>query len=110
VQYHLNWQTLSVKAGITLWSFCFRLYPGAIRTPQIVTFLEHRLRHIPGKLLGRQPTHRRRVVQDFVAAQKGRIHTKYLLAHAPELNPRNSSGATASTTNFPTPAPSTSSN
>ena len=90
LQYHFNWKTLSVIAGITPWNFYFRLHPGAIRAPQIVTFLKHLLRHIPGKLLlvwDRLPAHRSRLVQDFVAAQNGRIHTEYLPAYAPELNP-----------------------
>jgi hypothetical protein len=72
LQYHFNWKTLSVIAGITLWNFYFRLYPGAIRTPQVVAFLKHLLRHIPGKLLlvwDRLPAHRSRVVQQFVASQ-----------------------------------------
>ena len=90
LQYHFNWKTLSVIAGITLWNFYFRLYPGAIRARQVVAFLKHLLRHIPGKLLlvwDRLPAHRSRVVQEFVAAQKGRIHIEYLPAYAPELNP-----------------------
>jgi transposase len=90
LQYHFNWKTLSVIAGITLWNFYFRLHPGAIRAPQIVTFLKHLLRHIPGKLLlvgDRLPAHRSRLVQDFVATQQGRIHIEYLPAYAPELNP-----------------------
>ncbi len=51
LQYHFNWKTLSVIAGITLWNFYFRMYPGSIRAPQIVAFLKQLLRHIPGKLL-----------------------------------------------------------
>ena len=38
-------------AGVTWWNFYFRLFPGAIRSPQIIEFLTHLLRHIPGKLL-----------------------------------------------------------
>lgn len=90
LQYHFNWKTLSVIAGITLWNFYFRLYPGAIRAPQIVAFLKHLLRQIPGNLLlvwDRLPAHRSRMVRDFVAAQNGRIHTESLPAYAPELNP-----------------------
>ncbi len=89
LQYHFNWKTLLVIAGITLWDFYFRFYPRAIRAPQIVAFLKHLLRHIPGKLLlvwDRLPAHRSRMVQEFVAAQKGRIHTEYLPAYVPELN------------------------
>jgi hypothetical protein len=42
---------LSAMAGVTWWNFYFRLFPGAIRSPQIIEFLGHLLRHIPGKLL-----------------------------------------------------------
>ena len=51
LQYHFNWKTLSAMAGVTWWNFYFRLFPGAIRSPQIIEFLTHLLRHIPGKLL-----------------------------------------------------------
>ena len=51
LQYHFNWKTLSAMAGVTWWNFYFRLFPGAIRSPQIIEFLAHLLRHIPGKLL-----------------------------------------------------------
>lgn len=49
--YHFNWKTLSAMAGVTWWNFHFRLFPGSIRSPQVVEFLSHLLRHIPGKLL-----------------------------------------------------------
>ena len=51
LQYHFNWKTLSAIAGVTWWNFYFRLFPGAIRSPQIIEFLAHLSRHIPGKLL-----------------------------------------------------------
>jgi hypothetical protein len=51
LQYHFNWKSLSAIAGFTWWNFYFRLFPGAIRGPQIIQFLAHLLRHIPGKLL-----------------------------------------------------------
>ena len=50
LQYHFNWKTLSAMAGVTWWNFYFRLFPGAIRSPQIIEFLTHLLRHMPGKL------------------------------------------------------------
>jgi transposase len=93
LQVHFNWKTHSAIASITLWNFYFRLYPGSIRAPQDVAFLEHLLRHIPGKQLSvwdRPPALRSRVVQQFVAAQKGRIRIEYLPAYAPELNPSES--------------------
>ena len=77
-------------AGITWWNFYFRLFPGSIRAPQVVTFLQHLLRHLPGRLLivwDRLPAHRSRLVKEFIAAQNGRIEVEYLPAYAPELNP-----------------------
>ena len=65
LQYHFNWKTLSAMAGVTWWNFYFRLFPCAIRSRQIVEFLSHLLRHIPGKLLivwDGLPGHRSRAV------------------------------------------------
>lgn len=70
--------------------FYFRLFPGTIRSPQVVEFLGLLLRHIPGKLIViwdglRQ--HRSRMVREFVEEQGGRLALEYLPAYAPELNP-----------------------
>ena len=51
LQYHFNWKVLSALAGITWWNFYFRLYQRTIRAPQVVDFLAHLLRHLPGRLL-----------------------------------------------------------
>ncbi len=78
LQYHFTWKTLSAIAGITWWNFYFRLFSGAIKGPQIVEFLEHLLRHVPGKLLviwDGLPGHRSRLVKEFVAAQARTIGT-----------------------------------
>lgn len=90
LQYHFSWKTLSAMAGVTWWNFYFRLFSGTIKSPQVVEFLTHLLRHIGGKLLViwdglRQ--HGSRLVRDFVLAQKGRITLEVLPAYAPELNP-----------------------
>ena len=45
--YHFNWKVLSAMAGVTWWNFYFRLFPGTIRSPQVIEFLAHLLRHIP---------------------------------------------------------------
>jgi hypothetical protein len=39
LQYHFNWKMLSAMAGVTWWNFYFRLFPGAIRSPQIMEYL-----------------------------------------------------------------------
>ena len=90
LQYHFNWKVLSAIAGITWWNFYFRLYRKTIRAPQVVDFLAHLLRHLPGRLLviwDRSNTHRSRLVREFVARQRGRLTLDYLPAYAPELNP-----------------------
>lgn len=90
LQYHFNWKLLSAAAGVTWWSFYFRLFPGAIRGPQVVEFLGHLLRQRAGKLLviwDGLPAHRSRVVKDFVAQHRGRLEVEFLPAYAPELNP-----------------------
>ena len=90
LQYSFNWKTLSAMAGVTWWNFYFRLYPGSIRSPQVVQFLSHLMRHIPKDMLviwDGLRAHRSRLVSDFVAQQNGRIELEYLPAYAPELNP-----------------------
>lgn len=90
LQFHFNWNKLSAIAGITWWNFYFRLFPGSIKAPQVVVFLKHLLRHIPGKLLviwDGLPSHRSHLVRDFVTAQEGRLQLERLPAYAPELNP-----------------------
>ena len=90
LQYHFNWKTLSAMAGVTWWNFYFRLFPGTIRSPQVVEFLTHLLRHLPGQVLviwdGLRAHHSRRV-HAFVDAQHGRVQLEFLPAYAPELNP-----------------------
>jgi len=76
--------------GGTWWNFYFRLFRGSIRSPQVVEFLRHLLRHIPGKLLvigDGLKSHRSRLVWDFVREQHGCIWLEVLPAYAPELNP-----------------------
>jgi len=90
LQYTFNWKCLSAIAGITVWNFYFRLYPGSIKAPQLISFLRHLQRHIRGKLMviwDGLPVHRSRLVRDFVAGQKHKIHLEFLPAYAPELNP-----------------------
>src|SRR6516162_6592550 len=90
LQYHFNWKTLSAMAGVTWWNFYFRLFPGTIRSPQVVEFLGHLQRHLGGKLLivwDGLRSHRSRLVWDYVRAQRGRIGLEFLPAYAPELNP-----------------------
>ena len=68
-----------------------RVLTRAFTGPDVVRFLRHRLRHIPGKLLvlwDGSPIHRCQVVKDFLA-QGGaqRIHLEPLPGYAPDVNP-----------------------
>ena len=59
--------------------------------PDVVRFLQHLLRHEPGKLLviwDGAPIHRAQVVRDFLAqGAAARLHLEQLPGYAPELNP-----------------------
>ncbi len=77
-------------AGVTFWRFYFPLFPGAVKSPQVVEFLKALQAHIGGKLLivwDRLTAHRSRLVRDYVESQHGSIQLEYLPAYAPELNP-----------------------
>ncbi len=79
-----------MAAGLTLWNFYFRLYPGSIKKAQVLDFLQTLVRHLRGPLLlvwDRLPGHRSRLVQDYIAGLQGWIHQEHLPAYAPELNP-----------------------
>lgn len=90
LQYCFNWKHLSMIAGISFWQFYFRLYPGTIRTPQIIEFLGHLRRQVPGKLLiiwDGLRAHRSKRVRQYVEASDGDLKLEFLPAYAPELNP-----------------------
>jgi transposase len=77
-------------AGVTWRKFYFRLFPGSIRSAQVVQFLRHLLRHVRGKVLviwDGLRSHRSRMVSEFVMGTRGRLALEFLPAYAPELNP-----------------------
>ena len=63
----------------------------AYKSPDIVRFLKHLLRHIPGKLLvlwDGAPIHRGQPVKDFLAAGGAeRLRLESFPGYAPDLNP-----------------------
>ena len=76
--------------GLALWRFYFQIHAGSIKSQQVIEFLEHLQRHVPGKLLiiwDGAPIHRSRLVKDYVASTRRRIAIERLPAYAPELNP-----------------------
>lgn len=75
---------------MTWWNFYFRLYPGAIRSAQVVDFLGRLLAELPGSLLiiwDGLAVHRSRKVQAFIDRHCDRLQVERLPAYAPELNP-----------------------
>ena len=62
-----------------------------LRGPDVVGFLQHLLRQVPGQLLvvwDGSPIHRAQVVKDFLAQGAAkRLRLEPLPAYAPELNP-----------------------
>ena len=83
---------LSVISGITpAGHLLLQMRKRPLRGPDVVRFLQHLLRHIPGKLLviwDGAPIHRAKVVKDFLAqGGAARIWLERLPAYAPELNP-----------------------
>ena len=90
LQYNFNWDHLSVSAGLTLRNFYFRLYEGAIGTPEVIDFLKALVRHLDRPMLivwDRLPAHRSGLVREFIELSEGHIAAEFLPPYAPELNP-----------------------
>lgn len=88
----LSWDHLSVIGALTLSGHWYMgVQERAFRSQDIVRFLNHLLRHIPGKLLvlwDQLPAHRGHPIKTFLTnAGAARIHLELLPAYAPELNP-----------------------
>lgn len=86
------WQHLSVISAMTPEGKLYTMVQEtAFRGPDIVRFLKHLLRHIPGKLLliwDGLPAHRSQPVKQFLHnGASGRLHLERLPAYAPDLNP-----------------------
>lgn len=89
---YLTRDHLSVISGLTpAGQLLLQVRRQAFQSPDVVRFLRHLLRHIPGKLLvlwDGAPIHRAQPIRDFLAAgAAARLHLEPLPAYAPELNP-----------------------
>ena len=90
LQFHFDWKTLSVIAGLTVWNFYFQIFEETIKSEQVIEFLKHLLRYIQGDILliwDRLPAHKSKLTHQFIRDQKGRLEVEYLPPYAPELNP-----------------------
>jgi hypothetical protein len=83
LQETFNWKSLSLIGGLALLRFYFQLHAGSIKGPQVVDFLRHLQRHVPGTLRilwDGAPIHRSRLVRDYVASTQGRLVVERLPA------------------------------
>ncbi len=90
LQETFNWKSFSVMGAMVLWQFYFRFYTGSIKGLQVVQFLKHLQRHVPGKMLilwDGAAIHRCGLVKDYLESTEGQIEVERLPAYAPELNP-----------------------
>lgn len=90
LQYHFNWHQLSVIAAIGFYRFYFRLFPGTIKSEQVIEFLHALGQHIGQPVLiiwDGAPIHRSGIVREYLESLNGAIQIERLPAYAPELNP-----------------------
>lgn len=85
-----NWHKLSTIGGITSsGQFLQQTHPGAIKGPQVIAFLRHVLRHVPGPvtvMLDNASIHKTKALSAFVTEHE-RLSVEYFPPYAPELNP-----------------------
>lgn len=85
-----NWKKLSTIGGITsTGQFLQQTHEGSIKTPQVLAFLSHVLRHVAGRvtvIFDNARIHRAKAVQEFVTNHE-RLSIVYLPPYSPELNP-----------------------
>ena len=91
LQYSFNWKQISAIAGLTFWRFYFRFFPGTIRAPQLVEFLQGLRTQLRGRraliIWDGLNTHKSRLVRNWLEAQQGDVQIEFLPPYAPELNP-----------------------
>ena len=92
IREYLTHDHLSVISGVSPEGKLYMMVQErAYKSPDVVNFLRHLLRHVPGKLLvlwDGAPIHRGQVVKEYLAnGASERIHLERLPAYAPELNP-----------------------
>ena len=90
IQFHFNWNHVSVIAGLTRTNCLFRLHEGSIKKEEIVEFLKALKAHLKLPLLviwDGLKAHRSRLVRDYLDTLSGHIQIAFLPPYAPDLNP-----------------------
>jgi transposase len=90
IQFHFNWNHVSVIAGLTRTNCLFRLHEGSIRKEEIVEFLKALNAHLKQPLLviwDGLKAHRSRLVREYLDRLDGHIQIAFLPPYAPDMNP-----------------------
>jgi len=90
LQYHFNWRQLTAMAGITWRRIYSWLFPGTVKPPQVVEFLQALQRQLCQPQLtiwNGLRAHRSRVVLGYIEAQDDAVQLEQLTAYATELPP-----------------------
>jgi transposase len=92
LRFPLSHDHLSVISGITATGrLLLQIQDHAFRSPDVVQFLRHLLRRLPGKVLviwDGAPIHRGRPIKEFLSQGAAkRLRLEQLPGYAPELNP-----------------------
>jgi transposase len=90
IQFHFNWNHVSVIAGLTRTNCLFRLHEGSIKKEEIVEFLKALQAHLKQPLLviwDGLKAHRSRFVREYLDSLGGHIQIAFLPPYAPDLNP-----------------------
>lgn len=90
IQFHFNWNHVSVIAGLSRTNYLFRLYDGSIKKEQVVEFLKALKAHLKQPLLiiwdGARP-HRSAMVRQYLDSLDGHIQMTFPPPYSLELNP-----------------------
>ena len=90
IQFHFNWNHVSVIAGLTRTNCLFRLHEGSIKKEEVVAFLKALKAHLSQPLLviwDGLKAHKSRLVRDYLDSLHGHIQIAFLPPYAPDLNP-----------------------
>ena len=90
IQFHFNWNHVSVIAALTRTHCVFRLHQGSVKKEQVVAFLKALKAHLKRPLLiiwDGLKAHRSRLVRDYLKSLGGHIQIAFLPPYAPDLNP-----------------------
>jgi transposase len=90
IQFHFNWNYVSVIAGPTRTNCLFRLHEGNIKKEEIVEFLKALKAHLKQPLLvtwDGLKAHRSSWVREYLDGLSGHIQIAFLPPNAPDMNP-----------------------